>query len=137
VVYTYGGQAEADVYRLIGIAIGVATMLLVLTALAIGLGLARIEQRDDELLLAALGAAPGFRRRAGALEAATLAGLALLIAVPLGLVLAVAIRSEISSEAIHVPWLALAAMTVGLPLLAAVLFGVTRRSPAVIRLDRS
>ena len=138
VVYRYGDDpGDANLYRTGAILMGAATALLVLTAMAIGLGLARIEQRDDELLLTALGAAPGFRRRAGALEAATIAGLAMVIAVPLGSVLAFAIRSEISLQPVDVPWLALAGFTVGLPVLAALLFGITRRTPAVLRLDRS
>jgi putative ABC transport system permease protein len=138
VVYSYGDDpADANLYRTGAILVGAATALLALTAMAIGLGLARIEQRDDELLLTALGAAPGFRRRAGALEAATIAGLAMVIAVPLGSVLAFAIRSEISLQPVDVPWLALAGFTVGLPVLAALLFGITRRTPSVLHLDRS
>jgi hypothetical protein len=138
VVYAYTDDTgDAALYRTGAVLAGAATALLVLTAMAIGLGLARIEQRDDELLLSALGAAPGFRRRAGALEAATIAGLAMVIAVPLGLALAFAIRSEISLQPVDVPWLALTGFTVGLPLLAALLFGITRRTPAVLRLDRT
>jgi len=129
------GDSDADLYRLVGYGIAFATVLLVLTAMAIGLGLARIEQRDDEMLLTALGAAPGFRRRAGALEAATLSGLAMVVALPLGLVLAMAIRTSISDRPIEVPWLVLLGMTVGIPLASVVLFGVTRRTPRRTVLD--
>lgn len=51
--------------------------------------------------------------------------------------LAFAIRSEISLQPVDVPWLALAGFTVGLPVLAALLFGITRRTPSVLHLDRS
>jgi putative ABC transport system permease protein len=131
VVAVYAGSDSDDIriYRIMRNAVGGATGVFVLAALAIGLGLSRIEQRDDELLLAALGAAPTFRRRAGALEAGLLSGLAVAIAVPLGLILAFAIRSDISTLPTVVPWPLILGVAFGIPLASAVLFGFTRRTP--------
>lgn len=134
-VNTYSGGDDRRSFQLAAAGVLSATTLLVLTALAIGLGLARIEQRDDDLLLGALGAAPGFRRRAGAAEAGTITALAMAVAVPLGVALAYAIRTSISSMPVDVPWLALGGLGMGLPLFAAVAFGLTRRNPRRIDLS--
>jgi putative ABC transport system permease protein len=103
--------------------------LFVILALSIGLGLSRLEQRDDELLLVSLGAAPGFRRRSGAIEAAVLVALGVALALPLGVALAITVRRGIAEPVTVVPWATLMLFAVALPLASAVLFGLTRRTP--------
>jgi cell division protein FtsX len=135
-VAVWAGSETDDlrIYRIMRNVVGATTGVFILVALAIGLGLSRIEQRDDELLLTSLGAAPAFRRRAGALEAAALSGLAVAVAVPLGLVLALTIRAEISELPTTIPWSLIAAIGLGIPVASAGLFGLGRRTPTRIQL---
>jgi putative ABC transport system permease protein len=133
-LYVYEPSTSNGIYRILMLAaIGVGA-LLILIAVGFGMSLSRVEQRDEDRLLQALGASPGTRRRAGAVEAAMLCGIAVAIAVPTGLALAMVIRRAAHGVATSVPWLAILGFSVALPLLAALFFGPLRRSPRRIEL---
>ena len=114
-------------------AIGVGS-LLILIAVGFGLSLSRAEQRDEDRLLQALGASPGTRRRAGAVEAAMLYAIAVALAIPIGLGLMLVIQRVCAEQHDIVPWRALVGFSVALPLAAALFFGPLRRSPRRIEL---
>jgi putative ABC transport system permease protein len=122
-------EGDAAIYRTVFRIMIALLSVLVMSTLGIGLVLSRLEQRDDEALLQALGAAPGFRRRTGAIEAALLCGLGVGLAVPVGLIAARLIREAISTEPVVVPWWWIGAIVIGLPSLSALFFGAFRRSP--------
>jgi uncharacterized membrane protein len=104
------------------------TAILTLVAIGFGMSLNRVEQRGDDEVLQSLGASPSFRRRSAILEAASLTGLAMVIALPVGLAIAFVIRRQISSVDTVVPWGPVSAVVIGLPVIAAVLFGVPRQA---------
>ncbi len=114
-------------------ALGVVAVLL-MAAVGFGMSLSRIEQRDDEALLEALGAPPGFRRRAAAIEAAMLCAMAMLVAAPLGIVTGVVIRRSISEFDVAVPIVPIAALALGLPLVCGLAFGGLQRGHRGVQL---
>lgn len=125
-------SSDARVYRwmIVGL-VGFAT-LLSMVAIGFGMLLSRLEQRDDQAVLHALGATPGFHRRSGMIEAGSLTGLAMVIAIPLGVLVAVVIRNGISDVPTIVPWSVLAMLGVGTPVVAALLFGALASAPATM-----
>jgi putative ABC transport system permease protein len=126
---------ERSVMRWIMIvALGLVGVLL-LAAVAFGMSLSRIEQRDDQALLEALGAPPGFRRRSAGLEAAMLCAMAMAVAVPLGVVTGFVIRRSISTEAVAVPIMPIAALAIGMPLFCGLAFGLLNRGHRALQLS--
>lgn len=124
-------EERANRWLMIGL-VG-ATALMTLIAIGFGMSLSRVEQRDDDDVLQALGARPTFRRHLARFEAGVLTALAVVIAVPLGLLVAFVVRNGISDRGTVVPWNVLMPMSVGLPLMAVIVFGMPRR--AVRRVD--
>ncbi len=102
--------------------------LLAMLALGFGVSLNKIEQRDEDRLLQSLGAAPATRRRVTAAEVWVMCATATAIAAPLGIGLAVIVWREVSDSPTTIPWLLVAAFVVGLPLVAAAVFGPLQRS---------
>jgi putative ABC transport system permease protein len=102
--------------------------LLLLAAVAFGMSLSRVEQREDEVLLAALGASPRVRRLSAAVEALGMCGMAMLIAVPLGSTVAVVLRRAIGGD-VTVPFGSVAGFALVVPVLAAAVFAICQRSP--------
>jgi putative ABC transport system permease protein len=121
-----------------------AAMVLVLGGTFGATGLAAADLRGDLDTMTAVGAPPRVRRLVVAGQAAYIAGLGALVGVPAGGVVGVAVASisapfpadvggGFASVAVSVPWLFVAGLVLGLPLLAAVVAGAftrTRWAPA-------
>lgn len=120
-----------------------AGALVALFVVALVTALSREELRPHLATLAAAGAAPRTRRRLAAAQSGLLAGLAAVLAVPAGLIPAVtllraraadvevsgsAFVSSLSSPPVVVPWLAIAALVVGVTLISAAGGGLFTRS---------
>lgn len=94
--------------------------VIVISAAAISLGLARIERREDDATLAAVGATAGLRRRVSAWQAVIIAGVGCVIGVLLGVIGTWALTQAASTTRMSdmpLPWLL--AIAVGLPLVIA------------------
>ncbi|MFC7790099.1 FtsX-like permease family protein [Microbacterium sp. MAHUQ-60] len=90
--------------------------IIVIAAATISLGLARIERREDDATLAAVGATTALRRRVAAWQAIIIAGVGCVIGVLLGLAGAWALTQAISGSRLSdAPVLWLLGIAVGLP----------------------
>jgi putative ABC transport system permease protein len=122
-----------------------AGALVALFVVALVTALSREELRPHLATLAAAGAAPRTRRRLAAAQSGLLAGLAAVLAVPAGLIPAVtllrarsadvevsgsAFVTSLSSPPVVVPWLAIAALVVGVTLMSAAGGGLFTRTSA-------
>jgi putative ABC transport system permease protein len=103
--------------------------IVTLGAAGIATGLAQADARADHATLAAVGAAPGVRRRLAAWHASSIAMMGALLGTLAGFVPAVAfVRSQIGMHVV-VDWGSLAVLIVGAPLVAALLAALlTRRT---------
>ncbi len=101
---------------LVQAAIVVATLLLVLLVVAIGLSLAAVESRDERNTLIAVGASPSTLRRRSATTATVLAATGGVLAVPTGL-LPVWVVTRVNDATASIPWLSIVAIVVVVPLL--------------------
>jgi hypothetical protein len=117
------------------IVLGVAG-LLTLAASVIALGLARIDARRDELTLGAVGAPPRTLRGIAFWQALVLAGLGSLIGGAFALVPAAAMAVA-GMVAFAPPWPQLVASVVVVPLVIAVVTGLTRRARRQSFVDRT
>lgn len=104
-------RGYVSAYGLGLLALILAAAVVTLGAAGIATGLAQADARADHATLAAVGAAPGLRRR--------LAGLGTALGVAVGFVPAVALIGAVDSLVLTLPWLQLAGMIVGVPLVAA------------------
>ena len=104
--------------RLIQLAVIVASLLLVLSVVAIGLSLAATESRDERDVLHAVGAAPKTLRRVSAAKAWVLTTGAAAVAVPAGYITIFVITKATDTRA-PFPWVVAGALLVGIPLIAA------------------
>jgi len=113
------------------------TMVLVIGAGAVCLGLARFERRADDATLTAVGAGNGLRRRANAWQALIIVGLGTLVGVGAGLIPSWGITQGYNAESLHfadTPWAALVVFVIGLPLvMAAASWLVPPRTPDLTR----
>ncbi|WP_087130751.1 FtsX-like permease family protein [Microbacterium esteraromaticum] len=90
--------------------------IIVVAAATISLGLARIERREDDATLAAVGATTALRRRVAAWQAIIIAGVGCVIGVLLGLAGAWALTQAISGSRLSdAPVLWLLGIAIGLP----------------------
>lgn len=90
--------------------------IIVVAAATISLGLARIERREDDATLAAVGATTALRRRVAAWQAIIIAGVGCVIGVLLGLAGAWALTQAIAGSRLSdAPLLWLMGIAVGLP----------------------
>ncbi|HEV2890946.1 MAG TPA: FtsX-like permease family protein, partial [Frankiaceae bacterium] len=89
---------------------------------------AAADSRPDLSTLAAVGAAPRVRRRLAMAQAATVAALGSALGILAGLVPSLAIVMARAEFEVAMPWSTLAAVAVGVPLLAALLLGAVTRS---------
>lgn len=103
---------------LIQLGVIVASLLLVLGVVAIGLSLAATESRDERDVLHAVGASPTTLRRVSAAKAWVLTTGAALVAVPAGYVTIFVISRANDSRA-PFPFIVAGALLVGIPLVAA------------------
>ena len=133
---------ESGVWLLLGGLIGVAAALVLVAAL-VSTALSQAEAQADLATLAALGGTVGLRRRLVAGQALLIAGLGTLLGFAAGLLPGVAfaliftsgVYSPVPSDPfVIVPWLSLALVVVGVPLLAAAVSALAvRRTPPLTR----
>lgn len=102
--------------------------LITLGAAGIATGLAQADARADHATLAAVGATPGLRRTLAAAQALAVAGLGTVLGVFAGLVPGLAFVGAVDSLDVAVPWITLAEVLVGIPLVAAVCAWLLTRS---------
>jgi putative ABC transport system permease protein len=136
-----GFTDELWLVRLILLGVG-GTLVLVATSTATGLALA--DARPDLATLAAIGAAPRTRRRMAMGMAAVIGGVGALLGVLAGLAPGIAVAYPLTSDhygtaiepVIVLPWDMLAAVALGVPLLAVLVTGLLVRSrlPMVTRI---
>ncbi|MCX5212007.1 ABC transporter permease [Kitasatospora sp. NBC_00240] len=157
-VVAHGAGAKLSVERgyrstygdatLLGLAI--AASAVAIAAAGIATGLAATDSRGDLATLAAVGAAPGIRRRLSGFQCATVAALGAVLGALAGFVPAAAVQRvenlavrpwvdatggiRLGTHPLVVPWPYLAALVLGLPLLAwVVAAGFTRSRVALTR----
>ncbi|GAA1146098.1 hypothetical protein GCM10009664_12780 [Kitasatospora gansuensis] len=133
-----GGSTNA-----IALGLAIAASAVAIAAAAIATGLAATDSRGDLATLAAVGATPGIRRRLSAFQCAVVAAMGATIGALAGLVPAAALQRvqnlgiearfgsgslKIGSNPLVIPWPELAALVIGLPLLAWLLAAVFTRS---------
>lgn len=111
---------------LLALVLGAAFVTIGSTGIATGLAAA--DSRPDLATLAAVGAAPRVRRRLAMAQAATVAALGTGLGILAGLVPAIAVVGARAEFPLAMPWPALGAIAVGVPLLAALLVGAVTRS---------
>jgi putative ABC transport system permease protein len=112
----------------------IAGALVGLALVAVALALASAEARSDQRTLAAVGASAATRRSLAAGRAFVLAGLAGVLAVPVGLVPAYAALLAFTGAGLRVPWATVAIVVLGVPLLATAGAALAaRREPALLR----
>ncbi|QAY60662.1 ABC transporter permease [Microbacterium protaetiae] len=113
------------------------TIVLVIGAGAVCLGLARFERRADDATLTAVGAGNGLRRRANAWQALIIVGLGTLAGVGAGLIPSWGITQGYNAQSLHfadTPWTALVVFVVVLPLvMTAASWLVPPRAPDLTR----
>jgi putative ABC transport system permease protein len=114
-------------WALIQGAIALASLLMVLMVVAIGLSLAATESRDERDVLHAVGAAPRTLRRVAAAKAWVLATGAAVVAVPAGYI-TVFVVTRATDNTAPVPFAVMGALLVVIPLLAA---GATLATSAI------
>ncbi|MBD3943272.1 FtsX-like permease family protein [Microbacterium sp. NEAU-LLC] len=114
-------RGPEPVYPWLWLICGVA-IVLVIAAGAICLGLARFERRPDDATLTAVGAGRGIRRRVNAWQAAILVGIGTVVGTVAGLIptWGISLSSQDYLRISDAPWLWLAILAVGLPLIMTV-----------------
>ena len=105
-----------------------AAAFVTLASTGIATGLAAADSRPDLSTLAAVGAAPRVRRRLAMAQAATVAALGSGLGILAGLVPSLSIVAARAEFEVAMPWSALAAVAVGVPVMAALLVGAVTRS---------
>lgn len=131
-------QGPPDAAPWMWLAVG-ATAVLVISASSVALGLARVERRPDDATLAAVGGTRRLRRGIALWQAAIVAGLGMMTGTVAGILPVWGVA--LASERIYnppsfgdVPWLWLAVLAVGLPLvIALVSWLVPPRHPDLTR----
>ncbi len=104
------------------LAAALASLLLTLGVISLGLALAARESRDERDVLEAVGAPPRLVRRVAAVRAGVLALLGALIAVPTGMLpVFVVNRTSFPAAPSGVPWLTVGLLVVVIPLIIAAL----------------
>lgn len=104
--------------------------VIALSVVAIATALSAAESRADLVTLTAVGAGPRLRRRFQATQAGVLAALGGVLAVPAGLLPAVTVLfARQTTEHLVLPWAAMAAAAVVIPLLAALAAALSARTP--------
>ena len=102
--------------------------IITLGASGVATGLAQADARADHATLAAVGAAPRLRRTLAAAQALTIALLGTALGIAAGFVPAVALIGAVESLHLVIPWLLLATVLLGVPLLAGALAWLLTRS---------
>ena len=133
---------ESTLQVLLGVLIGVAAALVLVAAL-VSTALSQAEGQADLATLAALGGTVGLRRRLVAVQSLLVAGLGTLLGFAAGLLPGVTFALIFTTETyslvpadgfVVMPWLPLAAVVLGVPLLAAAVSALAvRRTPQLTR----
>jgi putative ABC transport system permease protein len=135
---------QSYLHVLLGALIGVAAALVLVAAL-VSTALSQAEGRADLATMAALGGTVGLRRRLVACQALVVAGLGTLLGFAAGLLPGTTFALIFTTESyvtesipaegfVVIPWLPLAAVVVGVPLLAAAVSALAvRRTPPLTR----
>ena len=114
-------------YRLSLLILLLGAAAITLGAAGIATGLAQADARADHATLAAVGAAPRLRRKLAAAQALTIALLGTALGIASGFVPALALIGAVESLNVVIPWGRLAAVLIGVPMLAGALaFALTR-----------
>ncbi|MEV4616122.1 ABC transporter permease [Kitasatospora sp. NPDC049258] len=141
-----GYRSGSDSVVVLGLA--VAASVVAVAAAGIATGLAAADSQRDLATLAAVGAAPGIRRRLSGFQCAVIAGIGVLLGAAAGFVPAAAIQRvqnlgkvpfvdptgaiDLGTHPLVVPWTYLAVVVVGLPLLSWALAAGFTRSRVVL-----
>jgi len=144
--YLYVERGYIGHGKLAVVVLAIAALVVALGATGIAVGLAAAESRADLATLAAVGAAPGMRRRVAGAQGAVVAVLGTGLGLVAGSVLSVVIVLMLrhgqpvpdTSWQLAVPWRELTGLAVGIPVLATLAgFAFTRsRLPMVRRLGQ-
>jgi hypothetical protein len=119
------------------LALNVLGGAMALAIVAVIVALVAAEARRDQAILVAVGAGPGRRRGVAGARSFLLAALAGLLAVPAGfLPLAVIQASKDGGRPIVVPWIAMAVVTILVPLVAGAVGAIGSRNPKAVQLLR-
>lgn len=143
-----GYQADGK-SRIVQLVLGVLGALLMLGGTLTATFLALSDARSDLATLSAVGASPRLRRRVAAAYAAFTGLVGALLGVMVGMVPGIAVSVPLTSERsfgtspdtpshfLDIPWLLIGSLVVVLPLLTALVVGLTSRSrlPLVARVD--
>lgn len=120
-----GYQSSLTTTRLVAVIVAVLAGIAVL---AVAVALAAAESRGDRATLAAVGASGRALRRLAAGRALLLGGLAGVLAVPVGMVPALVVTVGIAhSLSVHLPWVTMAIVAIGVPLATALVTAVVSR----------
>jgi putative ABC transport system permease protein len=136
-VFQYGNEPqigfefdESFPQSLTQLIVGGAALLLALLVTALALGLAAVDNRGDDATLVALGAAPSVRRKVRAWEGALLSGMGVLLAIPIGFLPSLVVRSvRYARNPIVFPWITVGILLVIVPALAWLIGYASARTP--------
>ncbi|KAB7740016.1 FtsX-like permease family protein [Nostocoides sp. F2B08] len=140
--YVERGYVDTVGRFLLGLVAGVSFILLVVTLTSTALSMS--EQRRDDATLAAVGATRGTRRAMAAAQALVTAGIGALLGLAVGLVPGIAFAYPLTRSTapdgqpvgpfVTVPYMSLAVVVIGVPLVAALVSAIAvRQAPVVTR----
>ena len=147
--YVERGYQAYDTTRIMQLILGALGAVLMLGGTLTATFLALSDARPDLATLSAVGASPRTRRRVAASYALVVGLVGALLGAAVGFIPGIAITypltgngyapmgSDVASHYLDVPWLLIGSLVVALPLLTALIVGLTARSrlPLVSRLD--
>ena len=148
-LYVEHGYQSTDESRIVQLVLGVLGAVLMLGGTLTATFLALSDARSDLATLSAVGASPRMRRRVAAAYAGVTGLVGALLGVLVGFVPGIAVSFPLTSRAsaapvpgaaghyLDVPWLLIGSLVVLLPLLTALVVGLTSRArlPLVARVD--
>lgn len=119
-----------------GLAVALAAVFLALSGTWSAVALSAVDARPDLATLAAVGAAPSARRRVVAAQAATISVIGTVLGLVAGTLIGIG-WTLLTGYPLAVPWYQLAALTVAVPLLAAVAAWTVTRSGVTLTRRRT
>ncbi len=110
--------------------VGGAALLLALLVTALALGLTAVDNRGDDAMLVALGAAPSVRRKVRAWEGTLLSGMGVALAIPIGFLPSLVVgRARYARNPIVFPWITVGILLIIVPALAWLIGYASARTP--------
>lgn len=142
-VYVERGYQPDPAVRIIQMVLALLGGILMLGGTLTATFLALSDARPDLATMAAVGARPRTRRRVAASYALVVGGVGALLGAPVGFIPGIAISRPLTQQwgtdasSLDVPWLLIAIVVVGLPLLTAATVGICARGrlPMTARVD--